>query len=69
MFYKVEWEGYGEDDATWKSEEEVIDEGLEWMIADYEMRMYQRGDELDLGRMLVLTPLLAGNGIRRGLRV
>ena len=69
VFYKVEWEGYGEDDATWKSEEEVIDEGLEWMIADYEMRMYQRSDELDLGRMLVLTPLLAGNGIRRGLRV
>ena len=58
VFYKVEWEGYGEEDATWKSEEEVINEGLEWMIRDYEMRIHQQGDELDLGMALVFSSLV-----------
>ena len=34
VFYKIQWEGYGEEDATWKPEEEVIEEGLEWMIRE-----------------------------------
>ena len=61
--YKIEWEGYGVEDATWKTEEEVIDEGLAWMIRDYEMRVHQQGDELDLGMAYAFTlPLRAGRG-------
>ena len=64
VFYKVEWEGYGEEDATWKSEEEVVNEGLEWMIRDYEMGLHQRSDELDLGMAWVFTPGLLDTGAR-----
>ena len=67
VFYKIEWEGYGADDATWKSEEEVIEEGLEWMIHDYEIRMHQQGDELDLGMAFVFSPsTLTALQCRRG---
>jgi hypothetical protein len=68
VFYKIEWEGYGEEDATWKSEEEVIEEGLEWMIRDYEMEIHQQGDELDLGTAFVFSPSLQGGKpqLRRG---
>ena len=64
VFYKVEWEGYGVEDATWKSEEEVVNEGLEWMIRDYEMRIHQRGDELDLGMAWVFPRSRKRGGIQ-----
>jgi hypothetical protein len=64
VFYKIEWEGYGEENGTWKTEEEVMEEGLEWMIRDYEMRIHQQGDELDLGTMWVFSPSLNGGGTR-----
>jgi hypothetical protein len=62
--YKIEWEGYGVEDATWKTEEEVIEEGLEWMIRDYEMRIHQQGDELDLGTACVFSPAMEGGRTR-----
>jgi hypothetical protein len=64
VFYKIEWEGYGVEDATWKTEEEVIDEGLEWMIRDYEMRIHQQGDELDVGMACVFSPVLEAGKTR-----
>jgi hypothetical protein len=64
VFYKIEWEGYGVEDATWKTEEEVVDEGLEWMIRDYEMRIHQQGDELDLGMACVFSPVLEAGKTR-----
>jgi hypothetical protein len=64
VFYKIEWEGYGVEDATWKTEEEVIEEGLEWMIRDYEMRIHQQGDELDLGMACVFSPVVEAGKTR-----
>jgi hypothetical protein len=54
-FYKVEWEGYGLEDATWKSVDELVEEGLQWMIDDYEMAVHQAGDERDLAIMSIFT--------------
>jgi hypothetical protein len=53
--YKVEWEGYGPEDATWKTVDELVDEGLEWMIHDYEMRVHQQNEELDLASVCTFT--------------
>ena len=39
-----------------------MDEGLEWMIRDYEMAVHQQGDELDVGAMYVLSPMKAQDG-------
>jgi hypothetical protein len=64
VFYKIEWEGYGVEDATWKTEEEVIEEGLEWMIRDYEMMIHQQGDELDLGMACVFSPVVEAGETR-----
>ena len=54
-YYKVEWEGYSLDDATWKPVDELVDEGLQWMIDDYEMGQHEPGDEVELAIMSIFT--------------
>ena len=54
-YYKVEWEGYSLDDATWKPVDELVDEGLHWMIDDYEMGQHEPGDEVELAIMSIFT--------------
>ena len=36
VYYKVEWEGYDESEATWHPVEWFDDQDLQWMIDDYE---------------------------------
>jgi transposase InsO family protein len=36
VYYKVEWEGYDESEATWHPVEWFEDQDLQWMIDDYE---------------------------------
>jgi len=55
LYYKVEWEGYPLEDATWKPADELVEEGLQWMIDDYEMAQHQKNDELDLASMYTFS--------------
>jgi hypothetical protein len=65
-FYKVEWEGYGLEDATWKPVDELVEEGLQWMIDDYEMAQRQPHDETELAIMSMFTQEFLSNKPRRG---
>lgn len=61
-FYKVEWEGYGLEEATWKSVDELVEEGLQWMIDDYENAVQQSNEESELVIMSIFTEeLLTGS--------
>ena len=62
--YKVEWEGYGPEDGTWKTVDELVEEGLEWMINDYEMRVHQQNDELDLATACTFSVRAEANHAR-----
>jgi hypothetical protein len=55
VFYKVEWEGYGLQDATWKSVDDLVEEGLQWMIDDYEAEQHRPSDEAELAIMSMFT--------------
>ena len=60
VLYQVEWEG-GE--ATWEPAESLIEQNLQWMIDDYEMRQRQTNGELDLGTRYDFTVTAPINGI------
>jgi len=55
VFYKVEWEGYSLEDATWKSVDELVAEGLQWMIDDYERNQHPLAEETELAMMTMFT--------------
>lgn len=54
-FYKVEWEGYGLEDATWKSVDELLEEDLGWMIEEYEAALQAPTDDTELAIMSIFT--------------
>ena len=60
VFYQVEWEG-GE--TTWEPADSLIEQELQWMIDDYEMRQREVNGELDLGAQYDFTVTAPINGI------
>lgn len=69
-FYKVEWEGYPIEEATWKPMDELVNEGLQDMIDDYEAALQQAAsDESDLAVMMLVTRELSrSNGDEHDVR-
>ena len=49
IYYQVEWEGFGLEDATWEPMDKLVEQGLQWMIDDYELLQRRMDDEADLG--------------------
>ena len=60
VFYQVEWKG-GE--TTWEPADSLIEQELQWMIDDYEMRQREVNGELDLGAQYDFTVTAPINGI------
>ena len=57
VLYQVEWEG-GE--STWEPVDSLLEQNLQWMIDDYEMRQREMNGELDLGaqfNFIVTAPI------------
>ena len=46
VYYKVEWEGYDESEATWHPVEWFTEQDLQWMIDDYEDQQRRHGPDL-----------------------
>jgi len=57
ILYQVEWEG-GE--TTWEPADSLLEQDLQWMIEEYEMRQREMNGELDLGaqfNFIVTAPI------------
>jgi hypothetical protein len=60
VLYQVEWEG-GE--TTWEPADSLLEQDLQWMIDDYEMRQREMNGDLDLGAQFNFTATAPINGM------
>jgi len=56
VLYLVEWEGYGTEAATWEKAEQLIRDGAQSLIDDYEKRQLEATNPVELVSMCLYEP-------------